>query len=107
MLGSGCAVHGGRDGSGSVLGLTACVCCRRYVSQDAFIRNATVRDNILFGKPFDRQWYQRVIRACALAPDLELLAAGDMTEIGASYGAAVVQTQRCVVTVWSLCAACR
>jgi ABC-type taurine transport system ATPase subunit len=41
-----------------------------------------VRENITFGKPFDKQLYRRVIKACALEPDLELLEGGDMTEIG-------------------------
>ncbi|XP_021961754.1 multidrug resistance-associated protein 1 isoform X2 [Folsomia candida] len=53
-----------------------------YVSQQAWIQNATVRDNILFGKPFDARTYDKAIDACALKPDLEILAAGDKTEIG-------------------------
>ena len=42
----------------------------------------TLRDNVLFSKPFDRDHYNRVISACALRPDLEILPAGDKTEIG-------------------------
>lgn len=53
-----------------------------YVSQQAWIQNATVRNNVLFGKPFDPTKYDKVIDACALKPDLEILAAGDKTEIG-------------------------
>ena len=53
-----------------------------YVSQTAWIPNATVRDVILFGKPFREDWYWKVVEACALASDLELLPAGDRTEIG-------------------------
>ncbi|KAF9364295.1 hypothetical protein BGX34_002002 [Mortierella sp. NVP85] len=53
-----------------------------YVPQQAWIINATVRDNILFGKPFDQEKYDRVIYASGLTPDLEMLAAGDQTEIG-------------------------
>jgi len=41
-----------------------------------------VRDNILFGKPYDPVKYGKVIEACALKPDLEILPAGDKTEIG-------------------------
>ncbi|KAI5286857.1 hypothetical protein KEM54_006450 [Ascosphaera aggregata] len=55
---------------------------RAYCPQYAWIQNATVRDNILFGKPFVREKYDRVIEACALKPDLEMFTAGDRTEIG-------------------------
>lgn len=50
--------------------------------QQAWIQNATVRDNILFGSPLEEKRLQKVIEACALAPDLELLAGGDLAEIG-------------------------
>ncbi|PVD27627.1 hypothetical protein C0Q70_12793 [Pomacea canaliculata] len=53
-----------------------------YVPQQAWIQNTTLRDNILFGKLFNEQRYQQVLRACALEPDLAILSAGDMTEIG-------------------------
>ncbi|XP_074476742.1 ATP-binding cassette sub-family C member 3 isoform X2 [Sebastes fasciatus] len=53
-----------------------------YVPQQAWIQNATLRDNILFGKPYNEQQYRCVLEACALTPDLEVLPGGDMTEIG-------------------------
>ncbi|NXX99006.1 MRP2 protein, partial [Centropus bengalensis] len=53
-----------------------------YVPQQAWIQNATLKDNILFGSKLDEARYQQVIKACALLPDLELLPAGDKTEIG-------------------------
>ncbi|PVD27629.1 hypothetical protein C0Q70_12795 [Pomacea canaliculata] len=53
-----------------------------YVPQQAWIQNKTLRDNILFGKLFNEQRYQQVLRACALERDLAILPAGDMTEIG-------------------------
>ncbi|KAM6346782.1 ATP-binding cassette sub-family C member 2 [Alca torda] len=53
-----------------------------YVPQQAWIQNATLKDNILFGSELDEARYQQVIEACALLPDLELLPAGDQTEIG-------------------------
>jgi len=52
------------------------------VAQQAWIQNATLRDNILFGKHYDAVRYNRVLEACALKPDLEILPAGDKTEIG-------------------------
>ena len=53
-----------------------------YVPQQAWILNETVKDNILFGLPFNRKQYINVIQACALEKDLDMLPAGDMTEIG-------------------------
>ncbi|RID46135.1 hypothetical protein BRARA_I02816 [Brassica rapa] len=53
-----------------------------YVPQVSWIFNATVRDNILFGAPFDKEKYERVIDVTALRHDLELLPGGDLTEIG-------------------------
>ncbi|PBP20899.1 ABC transporter [Diplocarpon rosae] len=55
---------------------------RAFCPQYAWIQNATVRENILFGKDMSRDWYQKVIKACALEPDLEMLPQGDQTEIG-------------------------
>ena len=53
-----------------------------YVSQQAFIVNGTVRDNIVFGLEYQADCYEDVIEASALLPDLEVLADGDLTEIG-------------------------
>lgn len=53
-----------------------------YVPQQAWIQNATVKDNILFGKHMEEGKYDEILEACALKPDLEILTGGDMTEIG-------------------------
>ncbi|XP_035658055.1 multidrug resistance-associated protein 5-like [Branchiostoma floridae] len=53
-----------------------------YVAQQAWIQNATVRDNILLGKPFDSSKYEMTVQACCLRQDFEQLPGGDMTEIG-------------------------
>ncbi|KAG5369967.1 Metal resistance protein [Yarrowia sp. C11] len=53
-----------------------------YFSQVPWILNATVKDNILFGSREDPVFYNLVIEACALTRDMELLADGDMTEVG-------------------------
>lgn len=73
-----------------------------YVSQQAWIQNATLKDNILFGKKIrnggksssvnsddencmgyvtDEQ-YTKIIKATAMSHDLKILPAGDQTEIG-------------------------
>lgn len=53
-----------------------------YVPQQAWIQNATLQDNILFGRAMDRKLYDQVLQACALKQDLEILPGGDQTEIG-------------------------
>ncbi|RHY22927.1 hypothetical protein DYB25_009688 [Aphanomyces astaci] len=53
-----------------------------YFAQQPWIQNATIRDNILFGKPFDAAKYANVVEACALTKDMAGLPAGDSTEIG-------------------------
>lgn len=53
-----------------------------FVPQQAWIQNATVMDNILFGSNLDEERYRSVVDACALGPDLDLLPGRDQTEIG-------------------------
>jgi ABC-type multidrug transport system fused ATPase/permease subunit len=53
-----------------------------FCGQTAWIQNGTLRDNILFGQPFDQARYDEAIAACVLQADLDALPAGDLTEIG-------------------------
>ncbi|XP_076000227.1 multidrug resistance-associated protein 1 isoform X2 [Genypterus blacodes] len=64
------------EGTVAVKGLVA------YVPQQAWIQNATLKDNIMFGQERQEAWYQQVLEASALLPDLDILPAGDDTEIG-------------------------
>ncbi|KAG0012666.1 hypothetical protein BGZ82_002476, partial [Podila clonocystis] len=65
-----------RQGHAKICGSVA------YVPQQAWIVNASVRDNITFGKAFDKERYDYILFASGLLPDLAILAAGDQTEIG-------------------------
>lgn len=65
-----------QNGTISVNGSTA------YVPQQAWIQNATLKNNILFHAEYDEILYEHVIEACALKPDLEIMPAGHDTEIG-------------------------
>lgn len=51
-------------------------------TQDAWIQNASVRNNVLMGAALDKARYDAVLHACALEADLLALPAGDATEIG-------------------------
>ncbi|KAI9222621.1 hypothetical protein BC828DRAFT_365051 [Blastocladiella britannica] len=53
-----------------------------YAPQQPWIFNATFRDNITFGNEFDLKWYNKVVEACALTTDIEILKDGDSTKIG-------------------------
>lgn len=54
-----------------------------FVSQTPWIENATIKNNIIFGLPFDAERYSKVLEACALVQDLSLFEDGDETEVGA------------------------
>ena len=53
-----------------------------YTPQQPWIQNATIRDNILFGKDLNQDFYNQVVLNCALVSDLEILTGGDQIEIG-------------------------
>ncbi|KAM9674923.1 ATP-binding cassette sub-family C member 4-like [Dama dama] len=53
-----------------------------YVSQQPWVFSGTVRSNILFGKKYEKEPYEKVIKACALEKDLQFLENGDLTVIG-------------------------
>ncbi|GAA5820282.1 hypothetical protein JCM11251_005555 [Rhodosporidiobolus azoricus] len=53
-----------------------------YASQLPWLQHASIKNNILFGAPYDKERYEAVIEACALETDLAMFDAGDETEIG-------------------------
>ncbi|XP_012848692.1 PREDICTED: ABC transporter C family member 3 isoform X1 [Erythranthe guttata] len=55
---------------------------KAYVAQTPWVQSGKIEENILFGKEMDRQRYNRVLEACSLNKDLEILSFGDQTVIG-------------------------
>ncbi|XP_042515302.1 ABC transporter C family member 3-like [Macadamia integrifolia] len=55
---------------------------KAYVAQSPWIQSGTIVDNILFGKEMDIERYEKVLEACSLKRDLEILPCGDQTVIG-------------------------
>jgi ABC-type multidrug transport system fused ATPase/permease subunit len=53
-----------------------------YVSQTVWLLNATIRENIIFGEPFDPVKYSQVVQSCSLLIDFQNLRGGDSTEVG-------------------------
>jgi len=69
-------MHKLNDGKININGMTA------YVAQQAWIQNATAKDNIIFDKKLENQKYDQVVSACSLSTDFQIMPAGDETEIG-------------------------
>ena len=53
-----------------------------YVPQQAWVFNATFRENILFGQKFDQIRYDNVLNACMLMQDIQRFPRKDLSEIG-------------------------
>ena len=53
-----------------------------YVPQIPWIFSGTVRENILFGLPFNEEKFQQIVNICGLTEDLAAFSNGDLTEIG-------------------------
>ncbi|XP_057338418.1 uncharacterized protein LOC130676288 [Microplitis mediator] len=53
-----------------------------FVSESSSVLKATVKDNILDGKPFRAQRYYAAIALCCLKKDIDSLVLGDLTKIG-------------------------
>lgn len=65
-----------REGSIKVNGIIS------YASQEPWLFAGSVRQNILFGSPYDKDRYRQVVKVCALRTDFEQLPYGDKTTVG-------------------------
>ncbi|KAF2993851.1 hypothetical protein E8E13_000166 [Curvularia kusanoi] len=65
--------------SGSVATTTQFIA---FCAPTTWLQSGSLRQQILFGEPYQAEWYSKVIRACALVQDIANLALGDATEVG-------------------------
>ncbi|KAI0357687.1 multidrug resistance-associated ABC transporter [Trametes cingulata] len=71
-----------------------------YAAQSPWLQHRSIKENILFGHPYDQKRYEAVVECCALKPDLEILEDGDETEIGVrGVSLSGGQKARCVVAL--------
>ena len=52
------------------------------ITQTAHLINATIKDNILFGSPYDETRYRHTLKICQLLPDLITFKGFDLEEVG-------------------------
>jgi len=69
-----------------------------YSPQEAWVFGGSIRQNILFGKAFDKELYQKVIECCALVHDINQWEFGDKTLVG-ERGVALSGGQKARVTL--------
>ncbi len=70
-----------------------------YASQEPFLMQGSVRENILFGRPYDGLTYQTVSHACGLDKDFAQLSDGDATIVGGDRGVQLSGGQRARVAL--------
>mmetsp|Transcript_4161 Transcript_4161/g.8356 ORF Transcript_4161/g.8356 Transcript_4161/m.8356 type:complete len:1301 (+) Transcript_4161:82-3984(+) len=71
---------------------------KSYAVQNGFVLNASVRDNITFGAPYDKELYDQVIHVCRLRQDFATFTNSDLTEVG-ERGVTLSGGQRARVSV--------
>jgi len=69
-----------------------------YVPQIAWVFSGTIRENILFGQPYDKDWYNRILEACSLVEDIQQFPEYDQTVVG-ECGAVLSGGQRARVSL--------
>lgn len=67
------AILGEMVKEGGSIGLEDYTAGFALASQEAWLQHATLRENILFGKPYNIRRYDQVVEACALSEDLQVI----------------------------------
>ncbi|KAF0532038.1 P-loop containing nucleoside triphosphate hydrolase protein [Gigaspora margarita] len=75
------------------------IACTAYVAQQIWLQNASIRDNILFGLPYNESRYNQVIKVCALEKDFKYLDS-DMSEDACRFSKPDVEFAVDAHTTW-------
>ena len=54
----------------------------KNIYHEVFIPFLSVKDNIMFGRPYKEKRYKKTIEACELQHDLDMFPDGGLTEVG-------------------------
>ena len=87
--------------AGEISGISGIITCPGtivYIPQVAWVFSGTLKENILFGQPYDEHRYTRIIKACALMEDIQQFPSGDQTTVG-EHGAVLSGGQRARVSL--------
>ena len=92
------AIAGEVPGTVPQHGVIKCKGVLAYVPQIPWVFSGTIRENILFGEPYDETKYTRVIEACALTEDIHQFPERDLTVVG-ERGAVLSGGQRARISL--------
>ena len=53
-----------------------------YAAQEPWVFSGTLKDNILFGLPYEEEWYYEVLQSCSLDEDVDQFPHKDETLVG-------------------------
>ena len=74
-------------------GVVTCSGSVAYVSDMPWVFPGTIRENILFGSPYEEKFYLETVRACQLEKDFKMFPQQDLSRIG-EHGATLSGGQR-------------
>ncbi|DAZ97896.1 TPA: hypothetical protein N0F65_012159 [Lagenidium giganteum] len=74
-----------------------------YCTQEPWLQTGSIRDNILFGQPYDRTKYINVLNACGVAEEIQRLPSRDDTWIGSNGMVSLSRGQEARVALARAC----
>jgi ABC-type multidrug transport system fused ATPase/permease subunit len=60
-----------------------------YIPQQAWIQNATIRENVLFGREYNEKFYNKIVAACSLLPDFYIMLDDPLSAVDSHVGKSI------------------